>query len=334
MTGGFGARLRRHRESKHIDLATIAEQTKIKRSLLEALERDDVSQWPAGIFRRAWMRTYAQAIGLDVDETVRDFLEAHPDPEEVAAAEFAAAAARPDPGAAGLRGIFGAAFGSLSRRMRSAQPEPVSESPAPPQRPPSPPREPVIEAEPIEPIIVSPVSAVSPAPVQAVDLNAVARLCTRFGQAGNVREVQPLLQEVATLLDATGLIVWLWHSTSAVLRPALVHGYSAGVVARLPPVTPDDDNPTAASFRSGQVREIEGGGGTSGALVLPLLLRPKCIGVLAIELKPGTRLSESARAIATILAAAVAQLVSRSQAIESKSTSSRRARLAPVRGTA
>ena len=40
------------------------------------------------------------------------------------------------------------------------------------------------------------------------------------------------------------------------------------------------------------------------------------------------------RILATILAAAVAQLVSRSQAIESKSTSSRRARLAPVRGTA
>src|SRR5687767_246058 len=52
MTDSFGARLRQRREQQDIALLTIAEQTKIKLSLLEALERDDVSQWPAGIFRR------------------------------------------------------------------------------------------------------------------------------------------------------------------------------------------------------------------------------------------------------------------------------------------
>ena len=86
MTGGFGARLRKRRETQNIDLAAIADQTKIKRSLLEALERDDLSHWPCGIFRRAWFRSYAQAIGLDPDSSVREFLEAHPDPEEIAAA--------------------------------------------------------------------------------------------------------------------------------------------------------------------------------------------------------------------------------------------------------
>ena len=333
MTGGFGARLRRRRESQHIDLATIAEQTKIKRSLLEALERDDVSQWPSGIFRRAWVRTYAQAIGLDVDETVREFLQAHPDPEEIAAAEAAAAAAaRPDPATAGLRGFVGAAFGSLSRRMRGEPAEPLKETPAPAVQPP--PRvervEHEIAAEPVATIIVTPAKA------QTVDLTAIAGLCTRFGQAVNPREVQPLLQEAASLLDASGLIVWLWHSTSSVLRPALVYGYSAGVVARLPAVTRDADNPTAASFREGQVREIDGDAGGCSALVLPLLLRAKCIGVVALELKPGARLSESARAVATILTASIAQLVSRSQHIEAKTAPSsvRRARLAPVRGTA
>ena len=334
MTAGFGERLRRRREAQHIDLATIAEQTKIKRSLLEGLERDDVSQWPSGIFRRAWLRTYAQAIGLDVDATVREFLEAHPDPEEVAAAESAAASVRPDPTGGGLRGIVGAAIGSLSRRMRGAQPESVPDAPAaaagPAQR-----SDPARPATPIAPIIVRP-SAVQP--LQEFDLPGIARLCTRFGQAGSAREVQPLLQEVATVLDASGLIVWLWHSTSAVLRPALVHGYSAGVIARLPAVTRDADNPTAAAFRAGQAREIEGGGDNCGALVLPLLLRAKCIGVLAIELQPGTRLTESARAVATILAAAIAQLVSRSNQSEPKPGSPpvrrHRHRLSAVRGTA
>jgi hypothetical protein len=43
MPESFGARLRERRERQHVALATIAEQTKIKLSLLEALERDDYS---------------------------------------------------------------------------------------------------------------------------------------------------------------------------------------------------------------------------------------------------------------------------------------------------
>src|SRR5438093_3618672 len=79
----FGARLRQRRERQQIALATIAEQTKIKLSLLEALERDDVSQWPSGIFRRAFIRAYAHAIGLSPDDIVREFLELYPEPTEV-----------------------------------------------------------------------------------------------------------------------------------------------------------------------------------------------------------------------------------------------------------
>src|SRR4051794_31058369 len=83
MPESFGARLRQRREQQHIALVTIADQTKIKLSLLEALERDDVSRWPAGIFRRAFIRAYAHAIGLEADVVVREFLEIYPDPIEV-----------------------------------------------------------------------------------------------------------------------------------------------------------------------------------------------------------------------------------------------------------
>jgi cytoskeletal protein RodZ len=76
----FGPRLRQERERRHISLTSIAENTKISRALLEALERDDVSRWPTGIFRRSFVRSYAQAIGLDPDEVVREFLERFPDP--------------------------------------------------------------------------------------------------------------------------------------------------------------------------------------------------------------------------------------------------------------
>jgi transcriptional regulator with XRE-family HTH domain len=85
----FGARLRRERERRHISIGTIAAATKIKGSLFEQLERGDTSRWPAGIFFRSHLRAYADAIGLDPDATVREFLAAVPDP-----------AARPDPSVA------------------------------------------------------------------------------------------------------------------------------------------------------------------------------------------------------------------------------------------
>jgi transcriptional regulator with XRE-family HTH domain len=80
MTTSFGARLRQERERRRISLASIAENTKIKASLFAELERDDVSRWPAGIFRRSYVRAYADAIGLDADSVVREFLERFPDP--------------------------------------------------------------------------------------------------------------------------------------------------------------------------------------------------------------------------------------------------------------
>src|SRR6476620_1252902 len=78
----FGPRLRLERERRQISLTSIAENTKISRSLLEALERDDVSRWPTGIFRRSFLRAYAQAIGLDADEIVKEFAERFPDPSD------------------------------------------------------------------------------------------------------------------------------------------------------------------------------------------------------------------------------------------------------------
>jgi transcriptional regulator with XRE-family HTH domain len=76
----FGPRLRRERERRRITIASIAANTKISASLLEGLERDDVSRWPSGIFRRSFIRAYAAAIGLDPEATTREFLSRFPDP--------------------------------------------------------------------------------------------------------------------------------------------------------------------------------------------------------------------------------------------------------------
>ncbi len=69
-----GARLRAAREAKQISLREIAETTKISASMLEAIEENDVAQLPGGIFTRAFVRSYAAEVGLDPEETTRDFV--------------------------------------------------------------------------------------------------------------------------------------------------------------------------------------------------------------------------------------------------------------------
>ena len=75
----FGARLRRERERRGIALDTIAKSTKVSRSLYQGLERDDVSRWPGGIFRRSFFRDYAAAIGLDPEPLLEEFLRLFPE---------------------------------------------------------------------------------------------------------------------------------------------------------------------------------------------------------------------------------------------------------------
>ncbi len=78
----FGAWLQRERERRGVTLRAIADRTKIGAGLFEALERGDVSRWPGGIYRRAFIRSYAEAVGLDRDLVLTNFERLFP-PEEM-----------------------------------------------------------------------------------------------------------------------------------------------------------------------------------------------------------------------------------------------------------
>jgi cytoskeleton protein RodZ len=71
----FGGKLRQARERRGVSLRQIAATTKIAVAALEALERNDVSKLPGGIFSRAFVRSYAIEVGLDPEATVHEFLE-------------------------------------------------------------------------------------------------------------------------------------------------------------------------------------------------------------------------------------------------------------------
>src|SRR4051795_9625244 len=71
----FGGTLRQARERRGISLRQIASSTKIAAAALEALEKNDISKLPGGIFSRAFVRSYAVEVGLDPDETVKEFVD-------------------------------------------------------------------------------------------------------------------------------------------------------------------------------------------------------------------------------------------------------------------
>lgn len=74
----FGPRLRRERERRGISLDTIALLTNVSVELWIGLENNDFSKWPRGLYARAFLRDYAQAIGLDATEVVDDFCRLFP----------------------------------------------------------------------------------------------------------------------------------------------------------------------------------------------------------------------------------------------------------------
>ena len=69
-----GSRLRAAREAKQLSVRAIAKTTKIPVGALEALEENDVARLPGGIFSRGFVRSYAAAVGLNPEQTLRDFL--------------------------------------------------------------------------------------------------------------------------------------------------------------------------------------------------------------------------------------------------------------------
>lgn len=67
---GLGDFLRRERELRQISLDEVAERTKISRRYLEAIEDERYDRLPGETFVRGFIRSYAQSVGLDPDDTL------------------------------------------------------------------------------------------------------------------------------------------------------------------------------------------------------------------------------------------------------------------------
>jgi hypothetical protein len=445
----FGTRLRLQRERQDMTLTAIAEDTKISVVLLEALERDDVSRWPAGVFRRAYIRAYARAVALEPEAVVREFLAVHPDPTAQDAAaqaiaqrgqglsgsgpstrigflirtaiatvnrvqrEVTALAASQTPAAhvdsdlkvrllarvarllerlsgfpspervsvlkgmivSGLEGGFrrsrlvlvglrrrtrvlslsviqigrdiwdrgnGDALASVDLQPLDTPADPSPTARAEPCLANPQPRQPernlstIAHAEPAhveskKTAIVGKArrSPLAPRPARprkdsSIDLRtsgprenrniedalvSVAGLCAALACAQKPDEIRAVLADAARILDARGVILWVWDFRRAALVPILAHGYSEDLVALLPPVGRNSDNAIAAAFRSAQTCTVEGMGVKTGAFVIPLLMPKGGGGVLALEFDNGGEKRGVMRAAAAILSAQISTLV-------------------------
>jgi transcriptional regulator with XRE-family HTH domain len=318
MTSTFGERLRLQREQKQISLTAVAEQTKIKFSLLEALERDDISHWPLGLFGRSYIRSYAQAIGLDPTATLREFLEQHAgsnqpsaDLGEVNAVAPEKTSRRPP---TRLEVLIDSAIDAFhARRTEAAAHRPPARPAVPPQPTEPPPA--IAYSESVTPRPRPQSLPVAPEPLlpllhpEPIDLASVAHLCTRLGCAQEADEVTAVLEEAALILDLAGVILWVPDALGLVLTPVFGHGYPDEVIARLTRVTTDADNASAEAFRTGRMCIVSGSERSTGAIVAPMLTPLGCSGVLAVEVRNGGEQREDLRAALTILAAQISTLM-------------------------
>ena len=350
----FGARLRAQREHQHVSLATIAEETKISMALLDGLERDDLSRWPGGLFRRAYIRAYAEKIGLDPAQVLREFLAVHPDPVDGTSPVEAFAGNIQGKRPKTRIGLMIASLAGLrpqradaSRRLvtphrivpeeghsiipeleiaaaevRLADPPAAQSDPDPIE---------IIEPDPIETMetepapprlvmIASPETTVdSRRDVRTIERNlaSVARLCTRIASASTERDLSGVLEDTVDVLAAHGAILWALDPDRDALFPVLAHGYPDELLSKLPEVRRCADNAIAAALRCGQKQVVRGIEGATGAFVVPLLTPDGCAGVLALEFGDGAEQHELVQALAAIVAAQFSTLfTATSQAIE------------------
>ena len=321
METSFGTKLRQQRQERKVSLDEIAAKTKIKASLLEGLEGDDLSRWPQGIFRRAYVRAYAQAIGLEPDAVLQQFLALYPEPPEELPLVAPESPKRPP---TRLRFLLNAAFGAARQVATDARdgyqarldhvtrviPQYV---------------EPLYETETIQPANAVDVDEEDtlghdarerdtleqegvgqnelPPPFVQPALAEIADLCTRVARASNLVQLEPRVAEAVRMLNAVGAVLWTRERHKTALRARVSYGYAEDVLARFPVVGRDADNAIGVAFRSGKIAVVDGADGETGAIAVPLLGPDGCVGVLALEVRHGDERNDKLHAIASIVAA-------------------------------
>ena len=145
-------------------------------------------------------------------------------------------------------------------------------------------------------------------PATAINLTAAADVCTSLARISDTAALPEVLERAAAVLDARGIIVWMGAGEE--LFPALAYGYDDHFISRLGPIPRNAENATADAWRSGKMRTVAGDGLTHGAVATPLAGMSGCVGVFAAEVRHGRENDLATQAVAVMIAAQLASIVS------------------------
>ncbi len=166
-----------------------------------------------------------------------------------------------------------------------------------------------------KPIPVVPETPKAPEPqvtvVPGIEINAlrdVSEICKDLSALADPGALEGALGRVCTILNATGLIVWIASNDGNTLSPVATSGFDPKLVARIGKVGRDSANLTAAAFRESVAKVSPLTPTTPAALAVPMFSPTGAAGVLSVELKPGQPMDDSKVSLAGIVAAQLATL--------------------------
>jgi CHASE3 domain sensor protein len=141
------------------------------------------------------------------------------------------------------------------------------------------------------------------------DFGGVASLCVDLARVVDTRALPSLLERARTILDASGIILWIADPDGRELNPIFAQGYPPQLINRLGTIPRDAENATAAAFRTSLLQTVMADAISAGAIAAPLVTPGGCVGVMAAEVMHDAERQDMKLAAATIVAAQLATLV-------------------------
>jgi hypothetical protein len=162
-------------------------------------------------------------------------------------------------------------------------------------------------------VLVAPVAPIPPPAPQIIGVatetvREVAEICADLSALSDPGALEGALDRVSSMLNATGLIVWVASNDGATLSPVATNGFDPVMVARIGRIPRDGANLTAAAYRENTPKVSPATATTPAALAVALCGPTGPAGVLSVELKAGQSADETKVALASIVAAQLSTL--------------------------
>ncbi len=165
-----------------------------------------------------------------------------------------------------------------------------------------------------EPVLAQPAPVIAVAPAAPpssetlIALKQVSEICSDLSALTDPGALEGALARVNTVLNATGLIVWIASTDGGTLSPVATHGFDPKLVARIGKINRDGSNLTASAFRDSAARISGPTAAAPAAIAVPMCGPSGISGVLSVELKGGQEADDAKVAVSTIIAAQLATL--------------------------